>query len=91
MLSQAVGRAFYGGFQGLRPIQRATIEPVLRGDDVLVVSGTGSGKTEAIVAPLLERYSAALREATGTVILHIAPTRALANDLLRRLERPLGL
>ena len=56
----------------------------------LVTSATASGKTEAILAPLLSRT----RERTPTNvarirILLIAPTRALVNDLAGRLETPL--
>ena len=88
-LSQPVGRAFYGHFRDLRQIQREAICPILDGDDVLVLSPTGSGKTEAVTAPLVEKYLAAARTSIGPVILYVTPTRALANDLLRRLDRPL--
>ena len=88
-LSQPVGRAFYGQFQDLREIQRESVGPILAGDDVLVLSPTGSGKTEAVTAPLVEKYLPTARGSTGPVILYVTPTRALANDLLRRLDRPL--
>lgn len=88
-LSKPVGRAFYGHFQDLREIQRESVGPILDGDDVLVLSPTGSGKTEAVTAPLVEKYLPAARTSTGPVILYVTPTRALANDLLRRLDRPL--
>ena len=86
----AVGRAFFGKFQRLRDVQRYAIPPIHSGNDVLVTSATASGKTEAILAPLLSRT----RERTPTNvarirILLIAPTRALVNDLAGRLETPL--
>lgn len=89
-LTPDVGRAFYGGFQGLRPAQRAAVGPVLAGQDVLVLAGTGSGKTEAVLAPLVQRWFSAMRRESGCTLLYITPTRALANDLLRRLEPPMG-
>lgn len=89
-LANDVGRAFYGGFQHLRPAQRAAVEPVLVGQDVLVLAGTGSGKTEAVLAPLVQRWLPAMRRESGCTLLYITPTRALANDLLRRLEPPMG-
>ena len=88
-LSQAVGRAFYGVFQELRPVQREATTPILDGLDVLVLSATASGKTEAVLAPLVDRYLPAIRSSKGCTLLHVTPTRALANDLLRRLEGPL--
>lgn len=88
-LSPDVGRAFYGRFAALQPAQRAAIEPLLAGEDVLVLSGTGSGKTEAVVAPLVQRFRHLTAARAGPLLLYITPTRALANDLLRRLAPPL--
>jgi Lhr-like helicase len=48
-------RAFYGAFQSLHPIQERAIRPVLESRDLIVQSATGSGKTEAVLAPCLER------------------------------------
>ncbi|MEU4608698.1 DEAD/DEAH box helicase [Kribbella sp. NPDC023972] len=84
-LGARVGRAFFGKFD-LRDFQCRAIETVLAGDDVLIRAGTGSGKTEAAAAPLTERYLAELDAGQGVVVVYISPTRALANDLLRRLE-----
>lgn len=88
-LSPEVGRAFYGRFAALQPAQRAAVEPLLAGADVLVLSGTGTGKTEAVVAPLVQRYRHIARAGAGPFLLYVTPTRALANDLLRRLAPPL--
>ncbi len=84
-LSQSVGTAFYGRFKDLRPSQREAIGPILNGFDVLLLSPTGSGKTEAVLAPLIQRYLPEIRSGKGCTILYITPTRALANDLFRRL------
>lgn len=84
-LSRTVGGAFYGAFSRLRSAQADAIDPILAGDDVLVLAGTGSGKTEAVIAPLVDRY----RSQDRARILYLTPTRALANDLLRRLEGPM--
>ncbi|MEM4702663.1 MAG: DEAD/DEAH box helicase [Archaeoglobaceae archaeon] len=60
---------------------------VLEGKDVVIVAPTASGKTEAVVAPLIERY---LKENwEGLAILYISPTRALVNDLYERLKEQL--
>src|SRR5688572_27715088 len=88
-LSTDVGRAFYGSFRELKTAQRGAIEPVMAGRDVLVMAGTASGKTEAVLAPIIQRWLPAMRQQTGSTILYITPTRALANDLLRRIEPPM--
>lgn len=75
-------RAFYGAFTHLYPMQRQIIDPLLRGKDLILQSATGSGKTEAVLAPCLERVIQAGRERS---VLYVVPTRALAVDLERRL------
>jgi ATP-dependent Lhr-like helicase len=90
-LRPSVGRAFYGQFARLRPAQAAAVEACASGDDIIVLAGTGSGKTEAVVAPLVSRYLADLAKADRPVIMYVAPTRALVNDVLRRLDGPFDL
>lgn len=85
-LSDRVGRAFFDAFTELRPAQEAALGPILAGQDALIRAGTGSGKTEAATAPLVERHLKALDHTAGVTLLYLSPTRALANDLLRRLE-----
>ena len=85
-LDPVVGRAFYGGFSKLRPAQEAAIEAVVSGEDVVVLAGTGSGKTEAVLAPTVSRHLDALIFAESPVVLYIAPTRALVNDTFRRIQ-----
>jgi ATP-dependent Lhr-like helicase len=85
---RGVLEAFFGGFARLRPIQTAAYRPILEGDDVLILSSTGSGKTEAAIAPLLDRWYEELLAERGAVVLYVCPTKALINDLRARLERP---
>ena len=89
LLDQRVATAFYGSFTDLRPSQEATIEPLLSGRNLILSSGTGSGKTEAIVAPLVSKYWRQAAESGSLFILYIAPTKALVNDLEKRLHLPL--
>lgn len=89
-LSRLVGQAFFGSFKELRPIQKAAIAPILEGHDVLVRSATASGKTEAAIAPLVDRLLPTIRSSNGASIVVVSPTRALVNDLYRRLEEPLA-
>ena len=86
-----VGGAFFGSFRTLREVQRAAIPQILEGRDVLVASATASGKTEAVLAPLVAKTLHGLPEQRPIIrMLLIAPTRALVNDLAMRLEGPLG-
>jgi len=57
--------------------------PVLMGKNLVLVSATGSGKTEAVVAPLAERT---LDSLDSTYCLYVCPTRALVNDICSRLN-----
>ena len=85
----AVGRAFFGRFQRLRDVQRCAIPPIHSGNDVFVTSATASGKTEAILAPLLFHTRDRMPANVARIrMLLIAPTRALVNDLAGRLETP---
>lgn len=71
-----------------RPIQARSAEPILAGRAVLLASATASGKTEAYAAPLVERWLEDMRAGRLRVLV-VSPTRALVNDLARRLEIPL--
>ena len=76
-------RAFYGAFSTLRPFQVEVIDPILRGCDIILQAATGSGKTEAVLAPCLERLICASEPES---IIYVVPTRALVHDLHRRLQ-----
>ena len=87
----AAGTAFFGSFRELREIQRRAIPPIRTGRSVLVASATASGKTEAILAPLIARTLEEVPSDKPRVrVLLIAPTRALVNDLTARIEGPLN-
>lgn len=85
-LSLRVARTFFGNFKALGAAQIGAIQPILDGLDTLILSGTGSGKTEAAVAPTIELHLEKLIGSELPVILYISPTRALANDIKKRLE-----
>jgi ATP-dependent Lhr-like helicase len=81
------GKHFLGGFDRLREVQERAIPAIMSGDDVLIASATASGKTEAFAAPAAElALQAGCAPMTALVL---TPTRALANDLKRRLEGPM--
>jgi len=80
-------RPFFGRFGGLTPVQIAATPPILDGKNVVVMAPTASGKTEAVVAPVAERHMQERWD--GLAVLYIVPTRALANDTLKRVAGPL--
>lgn len=81
---------FFARFPRPTDIQLQAWEPLLKGRDVLLMAATASGKTEAAVAPMLERLHGE-RDAKRPVLALVCPTRALVNDLYRRLEGPLSV
>jgi ATP-dependent helicase Lhr and Lhr-like helicase len=78
---------FFARHGRFTPIQQQAIPTIRAGQDALLVAATASGKTEAALAPLLERQWADLRR-PGLRLLYLCPTRALVRDLYERL-RPL--
>lgn len=81
--------AFYDRFPRLLPVQCAAVEPLVSGKSALITAPTAGGKTEAAMAPLLQRVlDAAGRDLEGPALLYVSPTRALVNDVYRRLTVP---
>ena len=73
------------GWQDLRPLQRASIEPVRSGADCLLIAPTAGGKTEAASFPVLSRM---VDEGWhGLSVIYVAPLKALLNNLLPRLDQ----
>lgn len=68
----------------LRPLQQAAVQPLLAGEDALLLAPTAGGKTEAALFPLLSRM--AQENWSGTSVLYVCPLKALLNNLLPRLE-----
>ncbi|PWU59500.1 ATP-dependent helicase [Micromonospora globispora] len=73
---------------GLRPLQEAAVQPLLDGEDALLLAPTAGGKTEAAMFPLLSRM--AEENWSGTSLLYVCPLKALLNNLLPRLETYTG-
>jgi ATP-dependent RNA helicase RhlE len=79
-LSPALAHACaQAGFTTPSPIQVSAIPPLLRGQDLLGLAPTGSGKTAAFVLPLLQRLLANHPGGFRRVrVLVLVPTRELA-------------
>lgn len=69
--------------------QDRAIRKVFSGRNVVIASGTGSGKTESFLIPILHHLFKEHKEgklSPGVRALLLYPMNALANDQLRRLE-----
>jgi ATP-dependent helicase YprA (DUF1998 family) len=93
LLGYAPEDGFLGAVEGDRPLyqhQQQAIQGVYSGRNVVVATGTGSGKTEAFVYPILLHL---FREfevgslCSGVRALILYPMNALANDQRERLGK----
>ena len=78
------------GWRNLRPVQEASIPPLLAGHDAVVLAPTAGGKTESAMIPLLDRLLAHGLNGQPS-ILYLCPLKALINNLLPRLQSLAGL
>lgn len=79
------------GFVVPSAIQDQAIPEIIRGNDVIGLANTGTGKTAAFLLPIIERMSGIMLRPS---VLIVAPTRELAqqiNDEFRVFSKGLGL
>lgn len=85
-----------GVFESPFAHQLQALESFIKGDDVFVATGTGSGKTECFIWPLLAKLTTEARERPeswrlrGVRTLIMYPMNALVVDQISRLRRLLG-
>ena len=72
------------GINRLYRFQGDAIRSILAGNHTIIVSGTGTGKTEAFMLPILHKII--MRPSRSVKALIIYPTKALARDQLAKLE-----
>ncbi len=74
--------------QFLKPTepQERAIPRILDGKNVLLISPTATGKTEAAFLPVLSMLLQGQQGVPGIKVLYITPLRALNRDMLERLE-----
>jgi ATP-dependent Lhr-like helicase len=87
LLSTALRQAVVErGFSRLSRPQEAAIPHILKGENVLLVAPTGTGKTEAALLPIFDLLLRARQEGRVARALYITPLRALNRDLLDRVS-----
>ena len=74
------------GFETPTEPQKKIIPKILDGKNVLLISPTATGTTEAAVLPVLNLRIKTLERSYGIKILYITPLKSLNRDLLGRLE-----
>jgi ATP-dependent Lhr-like helicase len=77
------------GWPSLRALQEQAIDPVLDGEDAVMLAPTAGGKTEAAILPVLSRMLT--EDWRGLSVLYICPIKALLNNLETRLSQYAGL
>jgi ATP-dependent Lhr-like helicase len=74
------------GFSKPTEPQEKTIPKILEGKNVLLISPTATGKTEAAFLPVLSMLLHGQQGTPGIKVLYITPLRALNRDMMERLE-----
>lgn len=72
------------GFSEPTPVQAEAIPAMLEGKDVVVRSGTGTGKTIAYLLPVLHKVDPSLKKLQAVIL---SPTRELGMQILQELEK----
>jgi ATP-dependent Lhr-like helicase len=86
-LEERVRQAALGiGIREPTPPQILASPRVARGENLLVVAPTGSGKTEAAMLPILGRVVNTPNRGRYISVLYITPLRALNRDMFKRLR-----
>ena len=76
------------GYERLLPIQEKAIPVILSGAHTLVVSPTGSGKTEAALFPVLSMMLSRFKPGDGKIkAIYVTPLRSLNRDIMVRVSR----
>jgi len=79
-IDKSILRGF--GIEKMTKVQEESIPRVVLGEECLIIAETGSGKTEAVMMPLIQNMGKRPLEC-----VYITPLRALNRDIFTRLEK----
>jgi len=68
-------------------IQELAIPKILEGKNVLLISPTGTGKTEAAILPIISKILQEKPKTEGVKAIYINPLKALTRNLRERIEK----
>jgi ATP-dependent Lhr-like helicase len=74
------------GIESENAIQSHAIPIILSGENALIISPTGSGKTEAALLPIFEMILRDRKGKEGIRAIYVTPLRALNRDIFKRIE-----
>ncbi len=93
MLRPYISKWFNTRFKTFTPPQRIALPLVMKGENVLISSPTGTGKTLAvflgIINNLYKYYEENGELPEGVYVVYVSPLRALNNDMYKNLLTPL--
>ncbi|MET1160803.1 MAG: DEAD/DEAH box helicase [Thermoprotei archaeon] len=76
------------GIKRLYKFQWEAFKKILDGRNVVITAGTGTGKTEAFLLPILKKVYEEKRVNPRAILVY--PTKALARDQLKRIDTYIG-
>lgn len=78
------------GFKRATDIQFKAIPSILKGEDVMAIAATGTGKTAAYAIPIIEKLIQQKESHSGPAALILAPTRELVSQIAEVFEKLAG-
>ncbi len=78
------------GFKRATDIQFKAIPSILKGEDVMAIAATGTGKTAAYAIPIIEKLIQQKESHNGPAALILAPTRELVSQIAEVFEKLAG-
>ena len=93
ILDEQVGRWFREKYKSFTPPQRYSIAEIHKGNNILISSPTGSGKTLSAFLTIISELIGLGRKGElkdQIYCIYVSPLKALNNDIRRNLEEPLA-